>query len=47
MTILKFLYYPLYRYIEQLYRVDKSEAISKLVILTNKVTFYDIRKKIP
>ena len=39
MTILKFYYYPLYRYIEQLYRVEKSEAISKQVILTNKV-FY-------
>lgn len=37
MTVLKFLYYPLYRYVEQLYRVDKSENISKLVILTNKV----------
>lgn len=38
MTILKFYYYPLYRYIEQLYRVEKSEAISKLVIQTNKVS---------
>jgi hypothetical protein len=37
MRVIKFYYYPLWRYIEQLYRVEKSEAISKLVIQTNKV----------
>ena len=40
MTIVKFYYYPLWRYIEQLYRVEKSEAISKLVIQTNKVNIW-------
>lgn len=39
MAILKFWYYPLWRYVGQLYRVEKIEAISKLVVQTNKVRF--------
>lgn len=38
MSLLKVYYFPLNRYIEQLYRVEKSQAIEKLVIQTNKVT---------
>lgn len=45
MTILKFYYFPLSRYIEQLYRVQKSETIEKLIIQTNKVPFLSSNRK--